>query len=62
MEYIIYTEIFGETIERYYYGSYNRNKANEVAMQMNRSAGSDTHYCVCDMEQAKALEVMYLPF
>lgn len=59
-DYIVYTEIHtGGDMERWYYGTYDRNRANEVALSLGNDNG--VWHCVCKTEEAKALNVLNLP-
>lgn len=59
-DYIVYTEIHaGSDMERWYYGTYDRNRANEVALNLGNS--NSVWHCVCKIEEAKALNVLNLP-
>lgn len=58
--YIVYTEIIGEELERWYYGTYTREEANRVAYEL----GGDypVYHCVCKAEDAEKFNILNLPF
>lgn len=60
MEYIVYTEILENGVERWYYGTYDYDRANEVALEL----GSEypIYHCVCALEDAERMGVKNLPF
>ena len=63
MTYIVYTEIFLDEVERYFFGEYpDRNRANAVAEHLNDIKGDDDKfYCVCSREVAEEMGVRNLP-
>ena len=59
--FIVYTEILGNGVERWYYGTYeSREEANEVAYELGGKY--PIFHCVCATNEAKDYEVMNLPF
>lgn len=60
-EYIVYTEIHhdqGET-ERWYYGTYTREKANEVAIELGNNY--PIYHCVCEEKDAEKFGILNMP-
>ena len=58
--YIVYTEILTENgADRWYYGRYTRERANEVAEMLGNYY--PTFHCVCAESDAKALHINNLP-
>lgn len=54
--YIVFTEIFTEEgIERWYYGTYSHDRANEVAWELGDFHG------ICPVEEAEEWGVLNLP-
>ena len=61
MMYVVYTEIHeAGTIERWYYGTYSRAEANDVAYELGGSW--PVYHCVCSAEEAEAMGVQNLPW
>ena len=61
MEYIVYTEILENgKVERWYYGTYNRDRANEVALELGGEY--PIYHCVCALADAERMGVQNLPF
>lgn len=60
--YVVYTEMFvNNSVERWYYGRYDYNRANEMAMELGNDYASNIFHCVCTMEEARELGVKNLP-
>lgn len=57
--YIVYTEIHENGIERWYYGTYDRHTANEVALALGGEY--PIYHCVCKAEEADAFGILNLP-
>ena len=65
-KYIVYTEIHhehgspeNEHPERWYYGTYDYTKANEVALELGGKW--PIYHCVCEEELAKYLGIQNMP-
>ena len=58
-KYIVYTEIHHDEVERWYYGTYDREKANDVALEMG--GAYPIYHCVCKEEDAEELNIQNLP-
>ena len=60
-KFVVYTEIHeNRTVERWYYGTYDYERANQVAIEL----GIEPHHiyhCVCAKNEARALKVLNLP-
>lgn len=59
--YIVYAEIHKDgKVERWYYGTWaDRNRANEVALDLD--GHWPIYYCVCKEEEAEELGIQNLP-
>lgn len=59
-KYVVYTEILKEEgIERWYYGTYTRERANEVALQLGNEY--PIYHCVIEAEEAVEFGIKNLP-
>ena len=61
--YIIYTEIRHDgSVQRWYYGTYaDRDRANEIALEMNEHSESNIRRCVCEESKAESFGIMNMP-
>lgn len=60
MTYIVYTEIHNRdegTVERWFYGRYDRATANEVAYELGNNWREGVFHCACPIEDAPSLGV-----
>ena len=58
--FIVYTEILGDTIQRWYYGTYaDNNRANEVALELG--GAYPVYHCVCSIDDAQDLGILNMP-
>ena len=64
-KYIVYTEIHNiNKMERWYYGTYDHNKANDVAYELGRYENEDgdmVYHCVCKTSEARDFNILNLP-
>lgn len=59
MKYIVYTELVEDAVERWYYGTYEYERANEVAQMLGSSY--PVYHCVCSEEAAAELGIKNMP-
>lgn len=61
MRYIVYTEVHNwdnGTVERWYYGCWaDRDKANEVALELGCDRAEGIWHCVCREDEAEGLGI-----
>ena len=65
-KYIVYTEIINRNgLERWYYGTYDHERANEVTIDLGSSYDHEEResvaHCVCKACEAEAFGVLNLP-
>lgn len=59
-KYVVYTEIIENgTCERWYYGVYDHDRANEVALELGH--GNGMWHCVCALGEVEAMEILNVP-
>ena len=62
MNYIVITEIFENgTCERWYYGTYSRDRANEVALSLGSDRANGIFHSVIPESDAEAYGVKNMP-
>ena len=60
MKYIVYTEIIGKTIERWFYGKYSsEEKANEIALKLRNEY--PTFHCVIEEDKIDGYNIKNIP-
>lgn len=60
MKHVVYTETITENgIERWYYGTYDEDRANKVALELGGEY--PTYHCVCREDEVEELEIKNLP-
>lgn len=65
MEYIVFTEIHNweeHTMERWYYGTYDRATANEVAYELGQDRAEGVFHSICPLAEAEKWGVKNLPY